>query len=95
MRLFNFENNKVENKRKTFAFALTAKHLTRSAAVQSNGHLSVHLHFFRCFSQLWCRLKDDLLGVCPVSKSPSYADANTATPHTHAAGQKQNFGKYQ
>lgn len=46
MRLFNFENNKVENKRKTFAFALTAKHLTRSAAVQSNGHLSVHLHFF-------------------------------------------------
>lgn len=37
MRLFNFENNKVENKRTSSP--LTAKHLTRSAAVQSNGQL--------------------------------------------------------
>lgn len=46
MRLFNFENNKVENKRTSSP--LTAKHLTRSAAVQSNGQLFPIFFFFVC-----------------------------------------------
>jgi len=51
MRLFNFENNKVENKRTSSP--LTAKHLTRSAAVQSNGQLFPIFFFFVCHDVGW------------------------------------------